>query len=169
MSSYNDFRFTIKSGDLIAFSHTSWKSVYDIQVQAVRAASFTEFSHIGIAVVLGGRVWIAESVTPVVRFVPLSNFTKEGFFVIHTDTEMTEEELEYLLSKVGNGKYSKWQAILAWLGKLKLGADELYECAEYVILARRLSGLDLGDRAVPAAVVKEALSKGFPMYWLQDK
>lgn len=168
MKTYQNYRENIRSGDIIAFTHTKWDTFYDFQVQAVRAASFTEYSHVGVAVVMGGRVWIAESVTPLVRFVPLSNFAKEGFFVIHTDTDMTEDELEFLLSKVGNGKYSKWQAVLAWFDKLTLGADNLFECAEYVILARRLSGLDLGNRAVPAAVVKEALNRGFPMYWLKE-
>ena len=166
---YSDCRDNIKSGDLILLSHKKWGSLYDLQVQAVRLASLTEFSHVGVAVVLGGRVWIAESVTPVVRLVPLSNFTDEGFYVVHTDVPMQEAELEFLLSKVGKGKYSKIQAVLAWLGKLKLGADELYECAEYVILARRLSGLDLGERAVPATVAHEALSKGYSMIYVKGE
>lgn len=165
---YSDCRNSIKSGDIIVLSHSKWGSFYDLQVQAVRLASLTEFSHIGVAVVLGGHVWLAESVMPFVRLVPLSNFAGQGFYVIHTDKEMTTQEFDFLVSKIGNGRYSKWQAIKAWFGKLKLGMDELYECAEYVILARRLSGLDLGNRAVPAAVVKEALLKGYSIKYIKD-
>lgn len=166
---YSSYRDNIKSGDLIILSHSKWGSFYDLQVQAVRLASLTEYSHVGVAVELGGHVWLAESVTPFVRLVPLSNFAEQGFYVIHTDTEMTAQEFDFLVSKIGNGKYSKWQAVLAWLGKLKLGADELYECAEYVIVARRLSGLDLGSRAVPASVVQEALLKGHTMEYIKDE
>lgn len=165
---YNDARANIRSGDLIILSHDKWRSFYDLQIQVVRLASLTEFSHIGVAVVLGGHVWIAESVTPFVRLVPLSNLAEQGFYVIHTDVEMSAGEFDFLVSKIGNGRYSKWQAIKAWLGKLKLGADELYECAEYVILARRISGLDLGSRAVPATVVKEALLKGYSIKYVKD-
>lgn len=166
---YSEIRDEIQSGDIIAFSHYKWASIYDLQVQLVRLASLTEYTHVGVAVVLGGRVWLAESVTPVVRLVPLSNVASEGFYVIPTRTPMKEEELEFLLSKVGKAKYSKWQAVMAWLDKLEIGDDDLLECAEYVICARRLSGLDLGDRAVPATVVKEALKKGLRMYYIEGE
>lgn len=167
MTTYSEIRDEFKSGDIIAFSHYKWASYYDLQVQAVRLFSFSEYTHVGVVVVLGGRVWLAESVTPVVRLVPLSNFAKDGFYVIPTRTEMSEEELEFLLSKVGLAKYSKWQAILAYLDRLELGKDDLFECAEYTICARKLSGLDLGNRAVPASVVKEALKQGLRLHYIE--
>lgn len=166
---YTECREDFKSGDLIFFSHYKWASWYDLQVQAVRLASLSEYTHVGVVVVLGGRVWLAESVTPVVRLVPLSNFAKDGFYVIPTRVPMTEAELEFLLSKVGVSKYSKWQAILAYLDKLELGTDDLFECAEYTICARRLSGLDLGNRAVPSSVVKEALKQSMRIHHVQGE
>lgn len=165
---YDDVRDRIKSGDIIALSHYDWETLYDLQVQAVRLFTQSEFSHVGVAIVFGGRVWMAESVTPVVRLVPLSNFVKDSFYWIPTKTEMTEVELEFLLSKVGIAKYSKWQAILAYLKKLKIGEDELFECAEYVICARRLSRMNLGDVATPSAVVKEALEQSLPLYYVVE-
>lgn len=164
---YTETREEIQSGDLIAFSHYKWASPRDWLSQVVRFFSFTEYCHIGVAIVLGGRVWLAESVSPTVRLVPLSNFAKDGFFVIPTRNPMGNDELEYLLSRVGVSKYSKWQAIKAYLDKLELGADDLFECAEYTICARRLSGLDLGNRAVPAAIVKEALKQGLRMHYIE--
>lgn len=165
---YQEVRGEFQSGDLLIFTHTAWRSVKDILSHVVRLFSTTEYCHVGVAIVLGGRVWIAESVSPVVRLVPLSNLAKGGFFVIPTRTPMGDEELEYLLSKVGLSEYSKWQAIKAYLNKLTLGDDDLFECAEYVICARKLSGLDLGNRAVPAAVVKEALKQGLRMHYVEN-
>lgn len=169
MTTYSDIRSEIQSGDLIVFSHYKWASWHDLQVQAVRVFSSSEYSHIGVAIVFAGRVWLAESVTPVVRLVPLSNFAEGGFYVIPTRNPMTDTEQEYLMSKVGVAKYSKWQAILAYLNKLKIGQDDLWECAEYTICARRLSGLDLGDSATPSRVVKEALKQGLRIHYVEGK
>lgn len=167
MTKYSEIRDEIKSGDLVILSHYKWASWYDLQVMMVRLMSATEYTHVGVCVVLGGRVWVAESVVPVVRLVPLSNYAEDGMYIIPTNTPMKDEELEYLLSKVGTAKYSKWQAMMAYLDRLELGADDHFECAEYAICARRLSGLDLGPRAVPAAVVKEALKQGLRLEYIE--
>jgi len=166
---YSDCRDSLESGDIIVFSHYKWASVYDLQVMAVRLFSFSEYTHVGVVVKIGGRVFLAESVTPVVRLVPLSNFAKDSFYVIPTRTPMQDEELEYLLSKVGVAKYSKWQAVMGYLDKLEIGADDNFQCAEYTITARRKSGLELGPRAVPACVVKEALKQGLRLYFVDGE
>lgn len=166
---YSECRDEIQAGDLVVFTHYKWASLYDIQVQLVRLFSLTEYTHVGVIVKIGNRLFIAESVSPVVRLVPLSNFAEEGFFVIPTRNPMTDEELEYLLKHVGKAKYSKWQAIKAWLNDLDIGKDGEFECAEYVIAARRLSSLDLGPRAVPACVVQEALNKGLRLYYVKGE
>jgi hypothetical protein len=167
MTTYSEYRDSIVSGDLVVLSHYKWASWYDLQVMAVRLFSATEYCHVGVAVVFGGRVWVAESVSPVARLVPLSNYAKDGMYIIPTRTPMKDEELEYLMSKIGVGKYSKWQAMMAYLDKLEIGEDDLLECAEYAICARRLSGLSLGDRAVPASVVKEALRQGMRLEYIE--
>jgi hypothetical protein len=79
-------------------------------------------------------------------------------------TPMSDAELEKALSEVAEFGYSKWQALLAYFKRLKIGEDRLTECAEYVITNRRLSGVDLGDVATPAAVVQAALDMGKPLY-----
>jgi len=167
MTSYSGIRGEVQSGDLIVFSHYKWASWYDMQVMAVRLFSASEYCHIGVAVVFGGRVWVAESVAPKARLVPLSNFAKDGFYVIPTRTPMKEQELEFLFSKIGVAKYSKWQAMMAYLDKLEIGEDDVFECAEYVIMARRLSGLSLGDSATPSRVVKEALKQGMRLHYIE--
>lgn len=155
---YKDVRHEFKSGDLIALSHDQWGSWYDLQVQAVRVFTQSEYAHVGLVLVLGGRVWVVESVTPVVRIVPLSLFADDGFYHIPTDTPMCEEEERFALAQVGKGQYSKWQAVLAQLKRLEIGADSLWQCAELFIVARRISGANYGSRATPSAVVRAALS-----------
>lgn len=167
---YADARQQMKSGDLIALSHYDWASFNDWKVQAVRLGTQSEYSHISMAWVIGGRVFIIESVQPDIRLMPLSNmFGAHGIYWIPLQAPMSDQELEFALSKVGNGKYSVWQAIMAQLRKLKIGADNLWECAEFVIAARRFSGVDLGDKATPSAVVLAAQGQGSPVYFIHGE
>lgn len=163
---YEDIRPRIKSGDLIALSHDAWCSLYDIQVQAVRLFTQSEYSHVCVAWVFGGRVFVIESVEPKVRIMPLSNMLDIGFYWIPTDVPMTDRELEFSMSKVGLGSYSKIQAIAAQLDMLEIGADNEWECAELTIMQRRQSGLDLGPKATPSEVVQKALELGYSLHFV---
>ncbi len=157
---YETARPLIKSGDLIALSHYKWASWYDLQVQIVRFSTQSEYSHVGMAWVIGGRVFLVESVTPVIRMVPLSMMAKDGFYWAPLGKDISDPELEFALSKIGNGRYSKLEAVLAQVTGIQIGADDLWECAEFIIAARRLSGVDLGDKATPSAVVRAAQDLG---------
>lgn len=153
---YDAIRHLIKPGDLIAISHYRWASWYDVQIQAVRVFGRTEYSHVAEVVgMLGDRLMIVESVVPVIRTVPLSSLLEEGFYWTPLP-EMSDAEFAFLTARLGKGKYSKLQAIMAQIKRLAIGADDLWECAELLIIARRLSGVDLGGHATPSAVVKAA-------------
>lgn len=167
---YADARDHIQSGDVLAWSHYNWASWYDLQVQAVRIATESEYCHAALAWVAGGRVWCIESVEPVVRVVPLSNLIERGFYWLPMRVPMSEAELEFALSKVGNGRYSKLQAVQAQVATLEIGVDDLWECAEFTIACRRLSGVDLGNVATPAAVVKacQVLQDSSPRFIAAD-
>lgn len=166
---YEDVRAKIKSGDLIALTHKEWGSWYDFQIQVVRAVTQSEYAHAAMAIVFGGRVWVVEAVVPHVRLVPLSKMAKEGFYWVPMETEVTEKELEFALSIVGVGEYSKFQAVMGQLDELDVGEDNYWQCAEFVIACRRLSGVDLGKKATPSAVVQTALELGFPVHYVIDK
>jgi hypothetical protein len=153
---YNSIREKIKSGDLVALSHYVWASWYDLQVQAVRVFTQSEYAHVASTLVWGGRVWVVEAVSPLVRLVPLSLYVDKGFYHISLP-EATDLEVQFALAHVGKGQYSKVQGVLAQLNKLKIGEDALWECAEFTIACRRLSGVDLGGKATPSAVVQAAL------------
>lgn len=161
---YSEIRNNIKSGDLIALTHKSWCSLYDIQIQAVRTFTQSEYSHVCVAWVVAGRVFVIEAVEPKVRIMPLSNMNQEGFYWIPTTKPMSETELEFGLAAVGIGAYSKVQAIAAQLNMLDIGADDKWECAELTIMMRQLSGQELGGKATPSAVVAAAQNSGAPVY-----
>jgi hypothetical protein len=164
---YSEHREKIKSGDIIILSHSKWGSFYDLQVQAVRLFQESEYSHVGLAWKCSGRLFVIEAVTPYVRIFPLSNYAQEGFYHIPLKKPMESKELEFALSKVGNGKYSKWEAILAFFRALSIGKDNLWQCAEFVMTCRKLSGVNLGGVATPAAIVKTALENGYQLKYIQ--
>lgn len=167
MIGYTEARAHIKSGDLIALTHRSWSSWYDLQVQAVRFFTQSEYSHVAMVWETGGRLFVIESVTPFVRIVPLSLMAEEGFYWVPLNAEITDKELKFALAEVGKGKYSKWQAILSQFRALPIGKDALWECAEFIITSRKLSGVDLGDKATPSAVVQRAQEAGNPVYFIK--
>jgi hypothetical protein len=157
---YANARKLIQSGDIICFTHRRLRSWYDLQVMLVRWATASKYSHVGIAYRMDGRVWLLEAVTPLVRMVPLSHFAEEGFDVLSMKRGMSGAEREAAIGQVGVARYSRWQAVLGFLRRLKFGRDALTQCCEYVIVHRRMSGVDLGPVATPAAVVDKALQSG---------
>lgn len=161
---YSEARRLIKSGDILAFTHRKFSSWYDLKVMAVRFFTASKHCHVGIAWVMGGRVWLLEAVQPKVRIVPLSLYAEEGFDVLPMGTPMSKAELETALSQVGKAGYSEWQAVLAFFRRLKIGKDSLTQCCEYAIVCRSKSGVDLGPVATPPAVVDKALSLGARMF-----
>lgn len=166
---YTSARAQIQSGDLIALKHKRWRTFYDWQVQAVQTVTQSPYCHVAQVWAVGERLFVLEAVTPLVRMVPLTYFAMEGFYWIQIGTPMNDVELAKALEQVAIAGYSKWQALLAFFGRLELGADQVTQCCEYVITNRRLSGVDLGPVATPAAVVQAALAQGKPLFYVQGK
>lgn len=151
---YEAARGKIKSGDLLAWSHRGWRSWYDFKIQMVRFFTRSEYAHVGIAWVVGGRVLVIEAVMPKVRIYPLS---KLGTFYWSSDfipwaTEVEERALSY----VGAG-YSQLEALAAFFGKsvspLKM------QCAKLVYTLRYGTEPALAN-CTPSTIVDETLSKG---------
>lgn len=160
---YLEVRGSIKSGDLVAWSHRPWKTFYDFQIQMVRLATQSEYCHVGTAWVVGGRVFIIEAVTPKVRIFPLSKLLP--CYLIKVEKEMTPEAEEFALLQVGMD-YSKLQAIQSFFGKPNF--DELWQCAELTIEIGKRSGNDFGLEYTPAKLVQNALENDLSLIWLED-
>lgn len=152
MSKYADVRSQIKTGDILAWSHRSWGSFYDLQIQAVRIVTQSEYCHVGTAWVIGGRVFVIEAVTPKVRIFPLSKLLP--FYWMHMPKELSDEALEFGLAQVGC-EYSKWQAMKSFFGKPDY--DNLWQCAELTAAISKINGVDIGERYTPSELVQTVL------------
>lgn len=161
---YSDIRNSICSGDLLGFSHEGWSSVKDVKSQIVRIATRSEFSHIGIAVVLSGRVFVLEAVVPCVRLFPLSKY--DSFYHIPLEAKWTDEIEKKAFSHIGD-KYSQFAAIKAFF--VSLGKGNTQECAALAITVASYAGIDLGSRDTPDAVMEAAQRFGFPTYYIENK
>lgn len=147
---YQDLRNNIKTGDVLAFTHKSWKSWYDIKVQLVRFFTQSEYSHVGLVWCANDRVFVMESVTGGVRIIPLSKCLP----CYHLNMpELTQEQVELAFSVMGE-PYSQWEAIQAFFGR-ENRKDSKWECAEFVSVVANLM-----CKATPTAVVDYCLSSG---------
>jgi len=153
---YLEIRSSVKSGDIIAYSHRSWKTWYDIKVQMIRIFTRSEYSHVGLAWVYGGRVFIIESVAPLIRIVPLSN--TGNFYHISMNVQWSYQTEDYALGLVGTGKYSQLEAINSFLGNpSKISPTKNWQCCKFAIVVLALCGIRLRETATATAVVQSAL------------
>jgi len=162
---YIEARSKIKSGDILAWSHRGWKTWHDFKIQFVRMFTRSEYSHVGIAWVVGGRVFVIDSVIPKIRIIPLSNDLP--VYWVPTNAKWKNETEQFALSLVGRGEYSQWEAIKAGAGIEIDGNNNLWQCAEFVSEVLKKDGLNLGDTATPSNVVQEALKSGKSIHYIE--
>ena len=160
---YHAIRAQIRTGDLLFWSHGDWASLDGIQVLIVRAFTMSEFSHVGVAVVLAGRVFVAHAIGRGVVIEPLSN--QDAFYWCPLGFAFPEPALDAGMSRVGE-RYSKWQALLGFFRKLRIGADKEWQCAEFTLWFWQQAGLILGDVATPAAIAREMRALGKELHWV---
>lgn len=153
---YTTARPRIRSGDLIAQSHKGWGSIYDCTIQLVRIFTRSEYCHVGVAWVIGGRVMVLEAVTAGVQISPLSR--KLPFYWIPLRLRWNQGVEQFALERWGE-PYSKWQAAMAGLGLLKSGADRTWQCAEYVQAVLKKAGAPLPGQPTPSILVEAALER----------
>lgn len=152
---YHDIRPSIKSGDILAWTHRKWGTWYDLKIQLIRIFTRSEYVHVAVAWVVGGRVFALEAVVPLVRIYPLSKLG--DFYHVPVGANWTDEVEEYALGHIG-AQYSQKAAIESVLSQVT--SDQVNECAAYAISVLKKAGIDLGNKAVPSDVVQAALSRG---------
>ena len=163
MQNYKEVRDQIRSGDLIAFTHRSWKTWHDIKVQIVRFFTQSEYSHVAIAWVTSGRVFLLEAVMPLTRIYPLS--LSGDFYWIEMDSPWKPETEEYAMEHIGY-EYSQVEAIEAMFEDIH--HDQVNECAAYAIQVAGKDGINLGTKAVPSNVVQTALELGKHLHFIKN-
>lgn len=159
---YSNFRHKIRSGDVLAWTHRGWKTWYDIKVQLVRMWTRSEYSHVGIAWVIGGRVFVLEAVSSGVRIMPLSELLPYWWI----SRPKWNERIQKRAMKAMGKSYSEFQAVLAGFNLLERGKDDFWQCAEYVSYVLNLP-IEYG--LTPAAIVTSLIEKeGRVAIWLQN-
>ncbi len=160
---YKDIRQEIKSGHVLAWSHEGWGSWHDVKIQVVRMATRSAISHVGIAWVVGSRVFVIEAVEPMIRIFPLSQLG--DFYWYPVDCEWSDDVEEAALSHVGK-EYKSMNAIKAFFVSLNKG--DVSECAALVITVANSMGIDLGTRMTPDAVVLKLQELGVPQQFVNN-
>ena len=154
---YAEARNKIQSGDILAWTHKKWGSWYDWQVQAVRVFTQSEYCHVAVAWVFGGRVFVLESVGAGVRIFPLSH--ELPCYWVQTGVTWTPEVEELALAQIG-APYSKFRAIKDFLGiKEEYKIPHPWTCAEYTIYVEDALEFKLECDPTPSKVMQSCLHK----------
>lgn len=161
---YKDARPLIKSGDLLAFSHGSWLSLGGIETNLVRICTRSTYSHVGVAWVVAGRVFVLEAVKPKIRIFPLSQ--SGGFYLIGLDAPWKPETETFALSCVGK-LYSNLAAIDGFLNRLT--PHSVQQCAAYVMEVLCRDGIAVGTRTTPDSIVQKALENGGTLVYVKSE
>ncbi len=155
----------IRSGDLLAWGHDSWKTFHDWEVQIVRMFTRSEYSHVGVAWVVGEQVLVIEAVVPAVRIVPLKDLLPCYWIAGETRNDWDERTEVTAMSKVGQ-PYSKWEAIKSVIVKVIPGANDKWQCAELAAFIRAPLLLEDYKSPTPTALVASALHSGAHLRYL---
>ena len=160
---YTDARPTIRSGDLLAFSHGSFKSWREFKTLMVRVFTRSTYSHVGLAWVIGGRVFVLEAVKPKTRIFPLS--LSGDFYLIPTNARWSQKTEQFALDHIGV-EYSELTATYAYFAPLD--PKDLSECAAYARQVLITDGIRLGILARPDSLVKAAQERGHGTYFVSN-
>lgn len=154
---YVEARPMIKTGDLLAFTHTELKSWYDFQVQVVRMATKSEFSHVGIAYVIYDRIFVLEAVSAGVRMFPLSRALP--FYLVSNPILLKDSALEWAFARIGDRYENKIKMVLAELFDIDLKHNKRLQCSEYVNAILAANDQEITKIDTPTAIVKAAMEK----------
>lgn len=152
---YETARTEICSGDLVAWSVRKVRNLSDLPGMIVRIFTASEYKHVGIAWVIGGRVFVVEAVSPCVRIYPLS--AQVPFYHVNMSVEWADSLESYLLSQVGVD-YSLMDDIRAYFGK-PAADNKGVQCAELCNDFYEAAGIHLGDAYTPSEVVEACLQQ----------
>jgi len=139
---YRQARNRIRTGDLLFWSGN------DLVSTAIKLATRSEYTHVGMAWVTSGRVFVLEAYPPSVRIMPLG--TKAPFYWVSM-FGLSDDAVSFAMKHVGD-PYSKLDAIKAYF-KMRLPRGS-WECAEYVAKIYAHDGLPMTlDKYTPADVM----------------
>jgi len=143
----------IETGDLLAWSSSTFVGMI------VRGWTKSIYSHIGVAWVANGRLFVLEAINgDGVRLRPIQ--PTESFYFVKSGVKWSQEAEDFAMDAVGmDVDYSYLDAILAGIN-LKLKGRG-FQCAEFVAKIYRRCGLDLQEEnRTPVEVLNEVSDRG---------
>lgn len=97
---YSQIMKEIKTGDLIAWKTDKYRSILTFILFLYQKLTGALYTHVGIVVKIGGKLYVIEAVPPLVRIYPLEN--KEEFYWIDAKVNApAARQLKFLTSEVG--------------------------------------------------------------------
>jgi len=136
---YPNHRNSIKSGDVLAFGGNSWGA------RVIKAWTHGDYSHVGIAWVVGGRVLVLEAREG--RGVVASPLSRRLGCDLYPANASWDSRMQARALLALGEPYNLIDALRAGFGIRPNGAG--WQCAEYVSAV-----LGLGACATPAAIVE---------------
>lgn len=164
MSKYADIRDQIKTGDLLAWSTGDWRSWHGIQVNLVRMFTRSEFSHVGVACVMAGRVFVIEAVASGVRLFPLSR--ELPFYWIRRPQALSDQAVEWAFQHIGREYESKLKMVWAFLTGRSIDRNRRFQCAELVRAIYAEDGEAFPGPDIPSALVNAAMASWGPVEYV---
>ena len=139
----------IKDGDLLAWSDRS-----GLYTNIIRFFTMSEYTHVGIAIIENGELYVVEAVAPEVRKIRVLD--RMPFFHIPMNIEMTSELKEKANSFLGK-KYSTIQAMLSWFN-IYINDDKWY-CTELTYEFYKTAGLEFDKHLTPTKFIRQAINR----------
>jgi len=153
---YSEIRDDIKTGDLLIWDTELIEDKFDLLLKLYQKIFNAKYTHVGIAVSLGGRKFLVEAIPPVVRLYPISR--KRDFYWLKLGLKNNFKYLNTLFMHLGK-PYSLFD-LIKHVFRFKTDQSDFY-CSELASLFYKEVGLleenDIG--VTPDKLVNLILNK----------
>lgn len=96
----SDMKHEIKTGDTLAFTTSKITSVTSFFLWLYQKLAKVKYSHVGIAVWLGDRLFIVEAVQPRVSITPISKVDSFYHIPVNTSKSVDDVKVSFLMDYV---------------------------------------------------------------------
>lgn len=156
---YTEYRNNIRTGDILAWSNRARGSIGS---NIVRLFTESEYSHVGMAYIYKGRVFVLEAIYPCIRIVPLGNLLP--CYVIHMEKNLSLDAEDFAFSLIGTGRYSFLEAAKSYFGLNN--SESGWQCVEYVKCILKHNNFEITCRDVPSDLILELQKLGKTVAYL---
>ena len=154
---YADYKEYIKTGDLLVWGADKTASLVERVISYfIRLFTVSNFSHVGVALVLSTRLFVVEAKRTGVVITPLSD--RDVFYHIPMNVPAEVQLEDFLISKVGC-KYSFTGLFRGFFLNDADVTDDSYQCAELVNEVYKKCGIDLGGAYTPRKIVDTVMAR----------